>query len=443
MISSPKRGSQPIADESTSTSLTHQWSASLQTVLDQPLPSLPSRLALGGTLFFLAFGAWAWFGQIDEVAIASGKLIPKGEVYKIHPVELGKVVNVAVKEGQTVKAGQLVVELDSDIAAKEVERLEKLLLSTRIELVQVESMFQQNRLQAETQAAIAEAAIQEQKVVINQTQLTAENAQAILGQLEEDATAQQQRLERLQPLKEAGAIPVDRLFEGEQMLRDRQRSITEAQGTLDKTHVETKRLQVGLSERIANAKQMQLEAQQKLKELEVKLTELQSRYNETQVLLETAQAKLKQRYLYAPVSGVVLTLNVPRAGEVVQAGQAIAEVAPLGKPLVISAILPSYEAGFVKPGMPVQIKHGSYPYQDYGIIPGQVMTMSPDSKPDQQLGQVYRLEIKLHQTHIKTKEKSIQFKPGQTVTAEIVTRRRRIFDVIFDPLKKLQGNINL
>ncbi|NJP09943.1 MAG: biotin/lipoyl-binding protein [Leptolyngbyaceae cyanobacterium RU_5_1] len=147
MASLPERGSQsPPGPFLTAPKVSH-WSTPLQTVLDQPIPTLPSRLALGGVVFFLAFSTWAWFGQIDEVAKAPGKLVPKGDVYKVNPIEISKVSAIAVKAGETVKVGQLLVELDTEIAAKEVERLEKVLLATRIELVQVEAMLDKTKLQ--------------------------------------------------------------------------------------------------------------------------------------------------------------------------------------------------------------------------------------------------------------------------------------------------------
>ncbi|NJK53568.1 MAG: HlyD family efflux transporter periplasmic adaptor subunit [Leptolyngbyaceae cyanobacterium SU_3_3] len=87
-----------------------------------------------------------------------------------------------------------------------------------------------------------------------------------------------------------------------------------------------------------------------------------------------ANSKLKQRYVYAPTSGVVSALHVRNVGEVVQPGQPIADIAPSHKPLVLSAILPNQEAGFVKVGMPVQIKFDAYPYQDYGMVSGSVVS---------------------------------------------------------------------
>ena len=93
----PAKLRQPDADN---------WSSSLHSVLDQPPVSFPQRLILGGMVFSVAFGAWATLGKIDQVGHAQGKLVPKGDVYKIHPTETGKIINLAIKEGEKIKAGQ-------------------------------------------------------------------------------------------------------------------------------------------------------------------------------------------------------------------------------------------------------------------------------------------------------------------------------------------------
>jgi hemolysin D len=420
------------------------WSASLQTVLDQPPSTIPYRFLLGGLVFGALFVAWAWFGQINEVGHARGQLVPKGQVYKIHPVELGKVTRLAVQEGQEVKAGQVVAELDNQIAADEVARLQKMLISDQIQLSQTQALIERTALEAKTQAAIAQADTQAQTVTIVQAQAQAATAQKLLAQWQGDAVAQASRLERLQPLVAEGAIAKEQTFEVEQALRDRQRTITQQQGELQQALSEAKRLQAGLAQKQAEGRKAQLEAQQGIQQLEVQVTELKAKIAETQNLLMTAQTKLQQRFLYAPVSGVVLSLNVPNAGEVVQPGQTIAEIAPSNAPLVLSAALPNQEAGFVKPGMQVQVKLDAYPFQDYGIILGEVLTMSPATKPDERLGPVYRLEITLNRHSVNTKHQTVKFKAGQTATADVIIRRRRIIDILLDPLKKLQhGAVDL
>lgn len=441
MVSVPKRRGQPAP--ALTPAPVEQWSPPLQTILDQPPSALPLQLTIAGIIFCTAFAAWAWFGQIDEVATATGKLVPKGEAFQVHPIELGKVAKVAVSEGEQVKAGQVLLELETEIATNEVERLKNLLFAAQTERVQVQGLLDQMRLQAQTQAAIAQAEIQAKTVTIGQAELTIANQQTLLTQLQEDAKAQETRLARLQPLSQEGAIPRERLFEAEQSLRNRERTLTEGQGSLQSAQAEAERLRTEMTEKHARVTQLQLEAEQQKQQLEIRLTEIQAKIAETETLLQTAKTKLNQRYLYAPVDGTVLSLNVRQHGEVVQPGQTIAELAPQGKPLVLSAILPSREAGFVKPDLTVQVKLDAYPFQDYGVVSGRVISISPDSKPHEQLGPVYRIEVELSRNAIDRHGAKISFQPGQTATAEIVTRQRRIADVLLDPLRQFQGGVSL
>ncbi len=420
------------------------WSSSLQTVLDQPPSSLPKRLILGGMFFCLAFGAWAWIGQIEEVGRAQGRLVPEGETFKIHPVDMGKIAIIGVKEGQAVKAGQGIVKFDTEIAEGEVERLQQLLSADQAELSEMQALIDRTRLEAQTRTKISNADAQAQEAAIAQVKDNAATTRAVLAQLQADAAAQKERRGRLEPLVKEGALSKERLFESEQALRDRQSSIIESQGELQRTVTESEQLQAGLAQKKAEGQAIQLEAAQQTQQLEVERNQLKAKIAETQNLLNRAKAQLKQSFLTAPVDGVVSSLNVRNIGEVVQPGQTVAEIAPHDAPLVLSAILPNQEAGFVKLGMPVQVKLDAYPYQDYGIVPGKVTSISPDAKRDERLGPVYQIEVALERKEVMANQQSIPFKAGQTANAEIVIRRRRIADILLAPFRQLQkGGINL
>ena len=456
----------------TMASTSANWSPSLQTMLEQPPSSLPRQLLLGGLVFCMAFGAWATFGQIDEVGHAQGRLVPKGEVYKIHPIDSGKIASIQVKEGQAVKAGQTLIELDTEMAEAEVERLEQLLSSEKIQLSQMQALIERTRDEghirgeiaiADAQAqmaaiAQARAKAEAQKMAITQANANTATNQKLLTQLHTDEMAYKARMDRLKPLVEAGAIATEQMFAAEQALRDRERSITQSQGELQQAQSESARLQselqqaqsesdrlqAGLLQKQAEGRSTQLEAQQKVQQLEVEMNQLKAKVAETQNLLTSAKAKLKQRFLYAPVDGTISSLNIPNIGEVIQPGQTLAEIAPQDVPLVLSASLPNQEAGFVKTGMPVQVKLDAYPYQNYGIVSGKVTSISPDTKPDERLGAVYRVEVSLAQSYLTANHQNIKLKAGETATAEIIIRRRRIADLLLDPIRQLQnGGINL
>lgn len=420
------------------------WSESLQLVLNQPPARLPQQMLFAGFAFAGIFGAWAWFGQIQDVSYAQGRLIPKGEVYRVQPVVQGEISALLVKEGQLVNAGQPIAQQDSRLAEAEIERLEQNLSANQIQLLQVQGLIHQTRLEWQTQKAIAAANVAAQQSAINEATARVTTLEQLLTQFQTEMVAHEARLERLRPFVEEGVLPEEHLFEVEQAWRDRQQSLTQSQGELQQALAQSDQYQAKLSQIQAEGRRSDLEAQQRLKQLELEAGELQAKINDTSALLRESKTRQEQLLLRAPVSGLVSSLNLHNIGEVTQPGQTIMEIAPAETPLVLSAVLPSQEAGLVKEGLPVQMKFDAFPYQDFGLVSGKVLAISPDVKLDEKLGVVYRVEISLNQPYVTRHQTRFQLKSGQTATAEIITRQRRIADILLDPIRQLQtGGINL
>ncbi|MEB3826406.1 HlyD family efflux transporter periplasmic adaptor subunit [Phormidium sp. CCY1219] len=614
----PRRGVVPSVSDSEAPSAPDEneslWSPCVHSLLEKPPAAFGRQVLLGGMVFCVAFGAWAWFGRINEVSHAHGELVPQGNVYQVHSANMGKVAKIAVEEGDRVKKGTPIAELETDLEATEVQRLEEQLAIAQMQLAQKQNLSEQIRLSAKTQAAISQAEIEAQQVAIAQAEQTVsttteilaqlqadevalqtrrdrlqplaqqaqelmeqleadvaaqkergeiveplqEKTEALIAQLEADVQAQHQRQEivapmqeqtqqlieqltvdveaqkeriaRLKPLVEEGAVSQERLFQAQQALRDRENAllraqmadktrareqvfeaqqalrdrqtvllrsqisettrareqvfeaqqalrdrqhallrsqiseatlarerlfeaerslqaqrekITDTRGKLAQANAELNRLQAQLQQKLAEAESAQLESQQQGDRLQLEISELEGRISDTKNRLESAKTKLKERFLYAPVDGMVLSLEVSNTGEVLQPGATIAEIAPENAPLVLSARVPNREAGFIKTDMEVQVKFDAYPYQEYGIISGKVTSVSPDAEVDEKLGMVYKTEITLERNYVIENGEKIYFKPGQTANADIIIRDRRIADLFLDPIRQLkEGGIN-
>jgi len=432
--------STPIAIPNPVLERASEWSHSLQTLLDQPPSSLPQRLLIGGIAFCCVFGIWTWFGKTQEISHAQGRLVPQGETYKLQPAIAGEVTQIRVEEGQSIRAGQVIAALDDRLARSDIDRLTQSLSAYHLQMFQTEGLIDRANLAIQTQQAMATAATQIQTASIAEAQVKAATNKAILPQIEAKVTAYQARMARLQPLVQEGAIAQDRLFEAEQALRDQQQAVTQNQGDLQQMLAEADRLQAGMAEQQAEAQKKKLDIQQQVQQLKVQQAELQAKITETETLLRAAQTRLKQLFLYAPADGLVSSLQVHRMGEVIQAGETVAEITPTNTPLVLSAILPNREAGLVQKGMTVQVKLDAFPYQDYGILSGHIIAISPDAKVDEHQGSFYQVKIVLDKTYVLHNQEKIPLKAGQTANAEIVTRQRRIIDTLLDPIRKLQGD---
>ncbi len=190
-----------------------------------------------------------------------------------------------------------------------------------------------------------------------------------------------------------------------------------------------------------------LKSMEQLKNLETQITTLQADIAQSKSQIDSLEFQLNQRVLEAPIEGTVFRLPIQGEGEVVQPGDMIAEIAPKGTSLLLRAQMGTTDSGSLAQGMAVKMKFDAYPFQDYGIVEGELVKISPTTEeietPEGKAA-AYNLEIQLHQTCIPTPSECIALRPGDTATAEVIVRQRRVIDFILDPFKKLQkGGLEL
>jgi hemolysin D len=248
-------------------------------------------------------------------------------------------------------------------------------------------------------------------------------------------------------LWQEGAISRSKFEEIEGNSFERKRLLEQVQSELqqDTTELEKQRRAYDRVKRTGEL--AVIDSLRQLKELQSQEAIARSEIAQSQKLIQSLRFQLQQRVIRAPTNGTIFQLSIQNSGAVVQPGQEIASIAPQGAILIFRAQMPSSESGFLREGMPVKLKFDAYPFEDYGVVPGQVRWVSPDSKvveTAQGKAEVFELEIALENPCIQTQNKRIILTPGQTGTAEVIVRQRRLIDFILDPFKKLQkGGLEL
>jgi hemolysin D len=462
------------------------WSYATQELLDG-LPRVWTR----GLLYFLVFFAaivlpWAMLSKVDETGSARGRLEPKGATQRLDAPVAGTVTQVSVKEGQIVKAGQILLELESDLPRTELQgvqtklegqlnRLGQLELIKNQLLIAIRAQQQQNQAQElEKQAQIQQA---QQSFSASKTAYNLQ--QEKLAQIEQAKALAESRLakdmvelQRYRKLWHKGVVPEIQVVEKEKLADESRRLLAatrteisqaesrlkEQQGSYQKiihgARAEIEQAETRLQEQhsgyqslVQAGKLAVLKSEQQLKDLEGQITTLQAEISQSNSQIKSLQFQLQQRVLRAPVNGTIFQLPIQQTAAVVQPGQMIAQIAPEGTPLVIRAQIAPQQSGFLRQGMAVKIKFDAYPFQDYGVVSGRLNWVSPDSKFIQtEKGSIetFELEITLDKPYIQTANKQIALTPGQTATAEVIVRQRRVIDFILDPFKKLQkGGLEL
>jgi HlyD family secretion protein len=165
--------------------------------------------------------------------------------------------------------------------------------------------------------------------------------------------------------------------------------------------------------------------------------EKQNRVTQIKSEITGAEFVLAQTTITAPSTGVITKLNVTSPGAVIQPGAQIAAIAPAGARLIVEAQLPNKDLAFVRTGRTAQLKIDAFPFQEYGSVTGKVIAVAPDAQVDDKLGSFYKVTIELSQHRHRSGGPFAQASDN-----EIITERKSILAIIFEPIRKLKGELN-
>ncbi|KYC37679.1 hemolysin D [Scytonema hofmannii PCC 7110] len=486
--------------ESETTDLNHQtdatnqledWHYGTEELLDA-LPRLWTRSLLYALLgFCIAVVPWSMVSKIDETGSARGRLEPKGSTQKLDSPAQGTVNFVRVKEGENVTAGQVLLELDSDVLKTELDQVQEKLqglqnqkanfdiLRNQLKL-SLRTQQQQNQAQELAKLSQVEQARQnldalkttyniqkEEKLAqVNQTQQALNSSIADRKLAQVRLQSAQEKVPRYKKAFEEGVMSQDRFNEVEQAVKENYERFLQAQTAINQAQESLKEQQSSYQKTLHQAKsdiqQAELRLQQEqrsyesllhtgklanlkteeqFKELQTQVNTLQSEIAQTKTQITSLKIQMRQRQVRSPINGVIFDLPITKAGAVLQPGQRVAQIAPKDADVVLKASIPIQESGLLKLGMPVKVKFDAFPFQEYGIVSGKLRWISPDSKvTETPQGNVesFELEVSLDRSYVQNGNKRILLSPGQTANAEIVLRQRRVIDLVVDPFKQLQ-----
>ena len=226
-----------------------------------------------------------------------------------------------------------------------------------------------------------------------------------------------------------------------------EKAIAQAKSDIEQGKLRFSQQNKGLQSLIHTNELAMLRIQEQLKNNETETVTLNSEIAQIKTQIKSLNFQLSQRNIKATVSGILFQLPIQKAGAVVQLGTRIAEIASQNSPLIVRAQMPTSDSGSLREGLAVKLKFDAYPFQDYGVGEGKLFKISPTtSLVDTANGkaEVYKIEISLNKDCMPTANQCIPLRPGDTVTAEVVVRQRRIIDFVLDPFKKLQkGGLQL
>jgi hemolysin D len=409
---------------------------------------------------------WASLGTVDIVTTATGKIVPGGRIKLIQPFETGVVRAIHVRDGQRVKAGDVLIELDPTMIEADQERQKSELVAADLDGSRLRAALAVDPLAAfhpppgasvaqvdmYRQFLINQRSEQESKLAEigrQQNQKEAERAttSASIAKIQATIPVLQERVDIHKTLMDKGlASKVVYLTEMQDLvglqqdivvqqsrLREADAAIALLKETREKTALEYRRT---LYDALAKAEQKAGSlAQDVIK----------------------AEQRTKLQRLAAPVDGVVQQLAVHTVGGVVTPAQALAVVVPSETPLEIEASVPNRDIGFIHAGQQAEIKVDTFNFTRYGLLRGEVLNVSSDAvardgqrnAPNDrttgaspgagdQKGQdlEYVARISLDRTDMQVEDKLVKLGPGMAVTVDIKSGSRRIISYLLSPLAR-------
>lgn len=413
---------------------------------DTPVSPAP-RAAMGllMTLCFLAF-VWAVFGEIDIVATASGKLVPNDRTKVIQPMETAVVRAIHVSDGQQVKAGDVLVELDDTSADADSRRLSNDLIAARLQAARGKAFLDAiarnipPRLES-IEGIDASRIAQEQRLLEGQyTELSAKIAQldADIAKREAERRSTHEivnKLEQTAPMARARAEDFKKLV-GRQFVAHHDYLEQEQVRIEQEADLATQRSRINeLTAALREARQQKaaLIAETRRATLD-NLNEAEQKTVAARQELIKAETRAKLMKLTAPVEGSVQQLAVHTVGGVVTPAQPLMMIVPRDNPLEVEAFVENKDIGFVAPGQDAEIKIETFPFTKYGTIHGQITQVSNDAINDEKRGLIYSSRVRPERATMQVEEKTVNLAPGMAVTVEIKTGKRRLIEYFLSPL---------
>lgn len=449
-------------------------------------PSPFTRIVLWALAILLAaILVWAWISTIPISTSAPAKFETDVRTKVVQTLNSGTVVKILVEDGQAVRQGEPLVELDpmADRAALDSQSQSRAINHLQSGRIRAELSGQRGYAPVagatpamsalEAGVMRADLAHLHSQIASDRRQISEARANLAAGQATLAEYTQHAALDRRQVADAAPLVP-EGAMSGEEFNQ------LKAQEIEDTGKLAAQTQQVEQLRQAVKAAQAQLAIDttqfadtqyQALETTQSKSYDIESQY-------VAAKRQYQLDWLRSPVDGTVQDLNVASLGTVVQPGQTLATVVPAHAPVIVEADLPAQSAGFVKVGQRVSIKVTAYPFEQYGTIPGRVTWVSPAAETQSSIAQApagenhqsdtpapaqapasaagdsagndtgstppptlyYRVHVQPERNWLSADGARHSLYPGMTATVDIHTGQRRVLDFFLDPIVKYLDN---
>ena len=422
--------------------------------LQAAAPNPLGRKVLWALLALLAaLLVWAAVGRLDIVAVAEGRLIPHSYVKIVQPAEAGIVKEIAVREGEAVRAGQVLMRMDALVVEADARSLDAEAWRKRLGLRRIDAELEGLPFRVERDDPPALAREVEAQYRANRAALAAALAEersrlAKAGQELSAARQVKEKLEQTLPHFRQQDQAFEKLsregFAGPMMASDKRRERIEREQEVEtQGHlIEAARASLTQSEK----KLAQIDSDYR-RQLHAERSELQAQLERLAQEVAKQAHKRALQELKAPQDAVVKDLATHTAGTVVQPGTVLLTLVPREEKLRAEVWVSNEDIGFVREGQPVKLKFAAFPFQTYGLAQGVVEHVGADASESQGAGEAntrpgagpppaYKALVALERMDLSLDGRRFALAAGMHTSAEIHLGDRTVLEYLLSPVRK-------
>ncbi len=396
------------------------------------------------TLLLLLF--WAASAHVDEVTRGEGKVVPTRQLQVVQSFDGGVVQELAVKEGQVIEAGALLLRIDStrfDSGAQEnrvvllalqakAQRLLALTQGTPFlpslqlmkdagDVVEAERrLYESRKSEISAQISIAQSQLLQREKEL--TEVRAKRDQAARG-----FELKQQEYNATKPLVKTGAVSEVEILklEGE---------LARLRGERDQAAAQILRVQESIIESTRKIQEVELTSRNQMR------TELGDTMSKIASLAQGSKAltdKVRLSEIRSPVRGTVKRLLVNTVGGVVLPGKEVVEIVPLDEILIVEARIKPADIAFLRPGLEALVKFTAYDFSVYGGLAADLEQIGADSITDEKGNSFYVVRLRTRKTKLGD---HLPIIPGMVAEVDILTGKKTVLSYLMKPVLRAKAN---
>ena len=430
--------------------------------------------------------------KVNVVVPAKGKIVPEGRNVTVEAQAPGVIIKVHTNPGDRIQRGAPILTLQRaeaglgrnairDKLNLQTKQLAQLKISAKLVaqvlkqpdlivnqkhsdfikagpgLGQINELRSQYRLLEDAKQDLKKFINSQKKLSENEIRVTRQTLNSHVNNLnvlkktmlsrERTFSRKKTDLERIESLAEKRIVTqrdvseaLEGVIDAEGKIDDRLKEIRQSELDISKTRLRIATLTSQLTKKEDSLNEAVTKADRSIEQAIASLSSTLNRINNSINTLNAAVAnlsgqlslsenKMDQLNIKSPVDGTVTKLPVATIGRNIRQGNPVATIIPDDARPIVEARVKNKDIAFVKEGIPVRIKVDAYPFRQFGTVPATVQRVFPN--PD---ASEFSVRIRLEKSTIKVRGRDVTLKPGLSVTADLLTSKRRLISLV---LKKM------